>query len=161
MQRRRAGWPPVALARAGPPAPPEAPRRPARRRQGRAWAGNPAQAPAALADGAVAAARGPQAGGGLLGGARGPAGSDRHVVIDLPAVDRPGAMLRHAVRGQHQAVQLVRGPRRAVAAVDGFQAAPECVQQVTIIDPRQGNRPTEETPTDMKLWCNNNNNNQP
>ncbi|CAD6244004.1 unnamed protein product [Miscanthus lutarioriparius] len=158
--QRRAGGPPVALARSRPPSPPEAPGRPARRRlQGRARAGNPAQAPAALAHGALAAARGPQAGSDLPGGARGPAGSDRHVVVvDLPAVDRPGAMLRHTVRGQHQAV-LVTRRRRPPWMVFRLRRGVQ-VQQVTI-DPRQGNRPTEETPTDMMKLCCNNNNNQP
>ncbi|CAD6250642.1 unnamed protein product [Miscanthus lutarioriparius] len=148
--QRRADGPPVALARARPQAPPEAPGRPTRRqRQGRAWAWNPAQAPAALAHSAVAAARGPQAGGDLLGGARGPAGSDRHVVVvDLPAVDRPGSMLRHAIRGQHQAV-LVR--RRAAPSPPWMVFRLHRSAAGDRRSPRQGNRPTEETPTDMKL----------
>ena len=71
-------------------------------------AGNPAAAPAALADGAVAPARGAQAGRDLPGGAGGPASAARRGVVDLPAVARPGAVLRHALRGQHQAVLVSR-----------------------------------------------------
>lgn len=71
----------------------------------------------------MAAARGPQAGGDLPSGARGPA--DRRVVVvvvDLPAVDRRGAMLRHAVRDQHQAVLVRRrAPRGWFSGRAGLQ----------------------------------------
>uniref|UniRef100_A0A804NSD3 Uncharacterized protein n=1 Tax=Zea mays TaxID=4577 RepID=A0A804NSD3_MAIZE len=123
--QRRADGPPVALERARTPAPPQAPGRPARRREGRARSGSPAAAPAALAHGKVATARGSQAGGDLHGGARGPAGSHRRVVVHLSAVDRPGAVLRHAVRVLHKAV-LVRRRRRRPPCMDRFQAAPAC-----------------------------------
>ncbi|TVU04106.1 hypothetical protein EJB05_50328, partial [Eragrostis curvula] len=56
--------------------------------------------PAAVADGTVAPARGPQARRDLHGGADRPAGAARRV----GAVDRRGSLLRHAVHGQHQAV---------------------------------------------------------
>ena len=96
----------VARSRAPAPAP-EAPGRPARRR---ARAGDPAEAPAALADGAVGPARGAQAGRDLPGGAGGPARAARRGVVDLPAVARPGVVLRHALRGQRQAVPMTGEP---------------------------------------------------
>jgi len=96
----------VARSRAPAPAP-EAPGRPARRR---ARAGDPAEAPAALADGAVGPARGAQAGRDLPGGAGGPARAARRGVVDLPAVARPGVVLRHALRGEHEAVLVTGEP---------------------------------------------------
>jgi hypothetical protein len=131
MQQRRVG-PPDALAQPRPGPPPEAPGRTPRRRQRRARAWNPSAAPAAVADSAVAPVRGAQAGGDLPGGADGPAG--RRVVVDLPAVARPGALLRHALRGQHQAVLVSSGesiacsPRRRCSK--GLQAAPPATPQL-------------------------------
>jgi hypothetical protein len=93
--QRRAGSP-GAVARAGPPAP-EAPGRQSRRRRR-------AARPGILA--AVAPSRGAQARRDLHGGAA------RRIV---PNVDRPGALLRHAVRGQHQVVKTSSSGRGGVA----------------------------------------------
>jgi hypothetical protein len=154
---------PAAVARSRPPAPaPEAPGRPARRR---ARAGNPAAAPPALADGAVAPARGTQAGRDLPGGARGPALAARRGVVDLPAVARPGAVLRHALRGQHEAV-LVTGDCEPLPRKGGFSSLRRR-RRSSIVARRPSvalrapddysDGPTEETlkEDDVKLWCNN------
>lgn len=124
MQRRGAAGSPVAVARAGaPPPPPETPGCPARQRQVRvARAG----APAAVAGRAMAPARGAPARRDLHGGAGRPARAGaRRVVGVVPAVDRPGALLRHAVRGQHQGVLVNAAPSLCRAAPQRV-APPRC-----------------------------------
>ncbi|GJM85303.1 hypothetical protein PR202_ga01740 [Eleusine coracana subsp. coracana] len=62
----------------------------------------------------MAPACGAQARRDLHGGAGRPV---QRVVGVVPAVDRPGALLRHAVRGQHQAVLVMKpfGRRRRLS----------------------------------------------